>query len=104
MSRLDQLRALLKDQPDDLFLNFGLAMELLGEGRLQDALAAFDRVIGLDADHVPAHQQKAHTLMQMGRRDHAAQALKEGIQAARRSGNAHAADEMQKTLSAMQVP
>ena len=46
MSRLDQLRALLENEPDDLFLNFGLAMELFKEGRLEEALAGFYQDLG----------------------------------------------------------
>ena len=103
MSRLDQIRSLLKDEPDDLFLNFGLAMELLAEGRLEEALQAFDRVIEIEADHVPAYQQKARALLQQGRKDQAARTLQAGIEAARRSGDNHAAEDMRKTLSALQV-
>ena len=103
MSRLDQLRALLEKEPQDLFLNFGLAMELFKEGRLEEALAGFDRVIELDATHSSAYQQKARILIQMGRKDQALQTLREGIETAQRSGDAHAADEMLKLLSAMQL-
>ena len=103
MSRLEQLRAMLQDDPDDLFLNFGLAMELLKEGQVEEALAGFDRALQIDPGHAPAHQQKARALMQVGRKEQAVEALQAGIRAAQRSGDRHAVDDMQKTLQAMQA-
>jgi Tfp pilus assembly protein PilF len=103
MSRLEQLRAMLHDDPDDLFLNFGLAMELLKEGQVQEALASFDRAIQIDPGHAPAHQQKARALLQIGRNEEAVEALRAGIGAAQRSGDRHAVDDMQKTLQAIQA-
>jgi len=86
-----------------MFLNFGLAMELVKEDRLAEALAAFDRVIELDPGHSPGYFQKATTLIRLGRREEAAHTLEAGIQAARASGDTHAADEMNKVLSAMEA-
>lgn len=101
MARLEQLRAMLKAEPDDVFLNFGVAMELVKEANFDDALAAFDRVIGLDADFPPGHFQKARALAQIDRIDDARRALNEGIEAARRAGDAHAEGEMSEMLASL---
>ncbi len=101
MSRLEQLRVMLKAEPDDVFLNFGIAMELVKEASFDDALAVFDRVIGLDADYPPGFFQKARALAQIDRVDDAKQALSEGIEAARRAGDAHAEGEMNEMLSSL---
>jgi predicted Zn-dependent protease len=103
MSRLDQLSSMLRDDPDDLFLNFALAMELAKEQRLAEALTAFDRVLELDAGHSPGYFQKANTLIRMGRKQEAARTFEEGIRAAQARGDTHAADEMRKLLSAMNM-
>ncbi len=101
MSRLEQLRAMLKAEPDDVFLNFGVAMELVKVANFDDALAAFDQVIRLDGDFPPGFFQKARALAQIDRIDDARRALDEGIEAARRAGDSHAEGEMSEMLASL---
>ena len=103
MPSLEQLRALLRDDPDDPFLHFGLAMELHKEGQAEGALEEFERVNELDPDHAAAHQQRAGVLMDLGRKGDAIAALEAGIEAADRQGDRHAADDMSRMLSAMRA-
>ncbi len=49
MPSIEQLGKLLAAEPDDVFLNFALAMEYVGAGRLDDAVRQFARVLELDA-------------------------------------------------------
>lgn len=100
-SRLEQLQKLLAAEPDDVFLNFGLAMEFFKTGQHAEALAQFDRVIALDPDYVAAHFQKGNSLVAMGRSDEARRVLTDGIAVARRIGNAHAAGEMADLLESL---
>ncbi len=101
MSRLELLEKHLSSEPDDVFLNFGLAMELAKAGRYEDSLARFDRVIELDAGYVVAHFQKAKTLLQMGDREASKQALAAGISGAEACGDHHAKGEMQEMLDTL---
>lgn len=98
MSRRAKLESLLATSPDDVFLNFGLAMELAKEGLTDPAVAQFDRVIGLDAAYIPAHFQKGATLLSAQRRTEAEAALQRGIETALAHGDPHAADEMRALL------
>ena len=50
MSRLDKIQRMLEADPQDAFLNFSLAMEYVKEGRSEEALAQFSRVVELDRD------------------------------------------------------
>lgn len=102
MSRLDQIRKLLDSEPDDVFLNFSLAMEFLKQGRDQEAIAQFDRVIQLDPDYVTAYFQKSDKLVEMGDKSAAAQALRAGIEAAARINDRHAADQMSQRLKLLE--
>lgn len=101
MSRLEQLERLLADEPDDVFLNFGLAMELAKLGRFDEAVARFDRVVELDPKHCAAYFQKAKVLVQAGRDAEAAESLRAGIAAAVRAGDLHARDQMRQMLETM---
>ena len=94
MSRREKLERLLEENADDAFLNFGLAMELVKEGRAEDALARFDHVLKLDPGYTVAHHQKGTALLSLGRLDDACSALEAGIEAARAAGDTHAQEAM----------
>jgi len=98
MSRREKIQAMLAKEPDDVFLNFGLAMELAKEGDADGAAAQFDRVLALDENYVAAYFHKGNTLIGAGRADEARQVLMQGVLVAQRQGNDHAADEMSGLL------
>lgn len=101
MSRMEQIQKMLAAEPEDVFLNFGLAMEYAKAGKIEEALAQFDRVVEIDPDYVPAHFQKGSTLAGVGRIDEARTVLQNGIQVALRTGNSHAAGEMNELLQTL---
>ena len=101
MSRSEKLRQLLEKEPDDAFLNYGLAMELVKEERIDEALERFDRVIQLDPCDTAAHFHKGNTLIGLQRFDEAQSVLEAGLAAARNNGNAHAESEIQELLDSI---
>jgi len=101
MSRIAKLRKLLEADPTDVFLNFGLAMELLKDDRSEEAIALFDRVLDLDPGYLAAYMQKGGTLIAIGRREQAKKTLAEGIAAAKAAGESHTADQAQKILDSL---
>jgi tetratricopeptide (TPR) repeat protein len=94
MPRLEQLDAMLRKEPQDLFLQFARAMELAKLGRTDESLAQFDRVIATDPNYCTAYFQKGRALLAAGRVDEARSALREGIRTAESIGDHHARDEM----------
>jgi len=101
MSRVEKIQQMLASDPDDVFLHFSLAMEYVKQGRYDDALPRFAHVSEMDADYVPAYFQRAHTLVTLQRNDEARQVLQQGIAAATRVGDTHAASQMSQMLSLM---
>lgn len=101
MSRRAKIEQLLTKTPDDLFLNFGLAMELTKEGAIDAAVAQFDRVLALDPKYIPAHFQKGSALLAAGRRETGRATLTLGMSVARESGDPHAAEEMQALMDSV---
>lgn len=99
--RYEQVKALLAREPNDVFLNYGLAMELVKAERYDEAVEQFARVLQLDPDYVAAYFQKSKTLVQAGRRDEARDTLNLGIERAKARGDRHAEHEMQEFLAAM---
>jgi len=95
MSRLEQLKTLLQKDPNDAFLNFGLAMELAKDGQDEPALAQFDRVLELDPNYIAALHQKANVQLRLNRTADAIATLDDAIATAQRTGEAHAVEELQ---------
>lgn len=90
---------MLTKEPDDTFLNFGLAMELAKTEKWDESLAQFDRVIEIDGNYVAAFFHKGKTLAAMGDIDRAKETLTAGISRAGQVGDMHAKGEMEEFLS-----
>ena len=98
MDKVAMLTEILKQNPADAFARYGLAMAYAAEGRDEDALREFAETIARSPDYVPAYQMSAQELLKDGRSDEARERLQAGLAACERSGNAHAASEMQAML------
>jgi len=98
MDKIAMLTEILKANPADAFARYGLAMAYAAEGRSDDALNEFATIIERTPDYVPAYQMSAQTLMRLGRTDEAKARLEAGMAACGRTGNSHAASEMQGML------
>ncbi len=92
------LTEILSQNPADSFARYGLAMAYAGEGRSQEALQEFRTATDNDPDYVPAYQMSAQTLLKMGETEAAKTRLTAGLAACERTGNTHAASEMQAML------
>lgn len=101
MGRIEQLEALLAKEPDDAFLNFGMAIELAKAERYEESLARFDRVVASDPNYVAAHHHKAKTLITMGDIDRAKTELEKGVAQAAACGEMHAKGEMEELLNSL---
>jgi tetratricopeptide (TPR) repeat protein len=98
MDKIAMLTEILKQNPADAFARYGLAMAYAAEGKNDEALREFATTIEHNPDYVPAFQMAAQTLLKLGRTDEARQRLQDGLAAAARTNNAHAASEMQAML------
>jgi cytochrome c-type biogenesis protein CcmH/NrfG len=95
MDKLAMLTEILTQHPTDAFARYGLAMELVAQSRIPEALAEFDRCIADNPDYVPAYQMSAQTLAANSQTESALTRLHEGIGTANRTGNQHALAEME---------
>ncbi len=94
MDKLAILTQILEQNPADSFARYGLAMELVSQSRIPEALAEFDTCIRNNPDYVPAYQMSAQTMAAHSQTEAALARLHEGIAAANRTGNQHALAEM----------
>jgi tetratricopeptide (TPR) repeat protein len=99
MPSIEQIEKLLTAEPNDVFLNYSLAMEFAKLNRIDDSLAQFNRVLELDPAYCAAYYHQGKTYLEAGRHDHAKEVLQRGMAAARQAGDGHAEGEMQELLS-----
>jgi len=100
-TRLDKLQELLVQDPGNKLLAYGLAQELAGLGRAEEAVEQYQRLIAAQPDYCAAYFHGAKTLEQLGRTAEAQDLYRRGIAAAIRTGDDHAASEMQAALAAL---
>ena len=92
---------MLVDEPQDTFLRYSLAMELDKES---DHDRSLDLLAGLRSDtppYIPAFFMAGQQLTRLGRTEEARSRLRDGIEAARTQGDAHAAGEMSEFLTSL---
>ena len=102
MPSLDQLLPLLAAEPKDAFLRYAVAMEYAKLSRFDDALNEFNELLKHNPDYVPAYFMAGRTCEQKGDIDTAKTFYKNGIQAAGRTGDTHAASEITSALMAIE--
>jgi tetratricopeptide (TPR) repeat protein len=98
MDRIATLNEILSQDPNNAFARYGLAMEFANSGQTEQALAEFSRLLSSNPDYAAAYFMAAQTLVKVGRIDEAKEMLQNGISAAQRKGDSHAASEMQGML------
>jgi predicted Zn-dependent protease len=96
--RLESLKQLVAEYPNDAFARYGLALEYANTGQTETALQEFAKLLEQHPEYTAGYQMAAQTLLREGRNDQARQLLQEGIACARRARNAHAESEMQQML------
>jgi tetratricopeptide (TPR) repeat protein len=101
--RLQLLTQFLRENPNDAFARYGLAMEHSNRGNVDDALGEFNKLIEIHPDYSAGYFMAAQMLARLGRNDEAMSFLEGGIAAATRTGNAHAKSEMQAMLDELAV-
>lgn len=100
-SRRTRIEALLATDPADQFLRYSLALELEKEGDHERSLSGL-RGLQMEATpYAPAFFMAAQQLVKLNRIAEARDALRGGIEEARRQGNAHAAGEMSELLASL---
>ena len=99
MSRIDQIRRMLESNPQDIFLNFSLAMEYQSAGQLDDALQQYDKTIEFDPQYLAAHVRKGKILLAEKRYDEARNALQLSLSIAQEAGDSHSEGTIRELIS-----
>ena|SRR6185437_16159083 len=101
MDRIAMLTEVLAGDPNNVFARYGLAMEYSNSGQMKQALEEFHKLLSAHPDYAAGYFMAAQTLAKCEQRDDAIKMLQQGIAAAQRKGDSHAASEMQAMLDEM---
>src|SRR5262245_19422602 len=89
----------LAENPEDAFLRYGLAMQCLREGDVEEGRTRLRSLIDDDPDgQIAAYQQLGQSYADSGETEAAAAVLRLGVAKARAAGDGHAAAEMEGLL------
>lgn len=102
--RIAQFRKMASDDPDNELGHFRLGQLLLEDGQFEEAVKSFRRTLELSPQFSKVYQLLGTSLIQLGRRDEAVQALQQGYAVADERGDNMPRDEMAKLLAQLGQP
>lgn len=66
-TRLEQLRGMLAEEPDDAFIRYAIALELKRAGRMEEAANDLEALLMNDPKYIACYYQLALILVDLGR-------------------------------------
>ncbi len=96
--RLEVLRSMVEQQPDNAFSRYGLAMEYAKSGNLDSAAAEFEQLLARNPDYAAGYFHGGQTLEKLGRLEEARARYRKGIEVTAASGDAHTQSELTAAL------
>lgn len=100
-NRLDVLKGLVAQNPNDVRTRYMLAMELGNTGDPAAAVTEYQTIIATDRDYVAAYFHCGQALEKVDRIDEARATYRAGIEACTRVGDQKTKDELQEVLDAL---
>jgi len=94
-SRIDTLKQLLEQNPSSAFARYGLAMEYVNSGALEEAVNEFKAILASDPGYSAAYFHGGQTLEKLGRLEEAREFYRRGAAV---TNDAHARAELQAAL------
>ncbi|HEX5002312.1 MAG TPA: hypothetical protein VFW78_07430 [Bacteroidia bacterium] len=98
MNRIQTLKDYLKNEPDDPFLKYALALEYLKTGQEKEAGLLFEQLVKENPKYLPVCYQFGKLLVKQGHTDLAASEFKRGMAIARQIGDNHTFSELSGAL------
>lgn len=102
-NRLDILKQMLAQDPNNSFARYGLAMEYLNTGDLKGAVSEFNALLASDGTYVAAYYHCGQALEKLGDIDAARGIYERGVAASSSKGDLHTKAEIEAALSLLPV-
>ena len=99
--RIEKIKAMLADDPNDTFLRYSLAMEQEKLGDFEASQQGLHSLMADEPPYVPAFFMLAQHLAGREQVEESRSILRAGIEVARAQGDDHAAGEMSEFLASL---
>lgn len=96
--KIEQLKALLKDVPDEPFVLFALAQEYAKKGDLTVAVQYYERLAATAPDYTGTYYHLGKLYEQLGETARAISVYQKGMEITRNKNDHHALSELQSAL------
>ena len=100
--RMQQLKAMLAEEPADVFLRYALALEKARSGDRAGAIGDLEGLVRSDPKHIATYYQLAQLLAAAGRNADAGEACKAGMLQCLVQGERRTHRELQELLNTLQ--
>ena len=94
MERIDKIKEMLVENPEDSFLCHALALEYIKLGNDEDAKQLFQSLLNREPGYIGSYYHLAKLLERMELRDDAIKWYEKGIRKAKEVGDQHAYSEL----------
>ena len=98
MARIDLLKEFLRENPNDSFSRYALALEYVKLNQLDDARREFETVRDNDPDYLATYYQLGQLYSRLSLRHEAEKTFRTGITVAAKQRDAHTQSELESAL------
>lgn len=97
-NRLEKLLEMQKENPNDLFFEYAIALEYKAIGRIDDAINQFEKSISLDENHIASYYQLGIIFEQKAETEKALKYLTRGFELAKFKNDLKTANEFRTLI------
>lgn len=98
LSRKEQILNMLVSEPNDVFLNYALAMEFVSSNELKEADEQLKKVLSIKTDYLPCFYQLGQVNEKLNNNDIALTYYKQGVDLAKSQNNNKALGELNEAI------
>lgn len=98
LPRKEMIFTMLLKEPNDIFLNYAMAMEHLATNDLEAAEAQLQKTLNIDPAYLPCFYQLGQLWEKLGHNDKALAFYKQGLDLARAQNNRKAQGELSEAI------
>ena len=89
---------MLKEEPQDVFLNYALAVEFVGEGKYEEAEKQYLKTLELNKEYLPCYYQLGQAAEKLKKEKEALEYYKRGADLAKKQNNNKALNELNEAI------
>ena len=93
-ARLEILKSMVEQKPEDAFARYGLAMEYANTGELETAVEQFRELLKFNPNYAAGYFHGGQTLEKLGQIEEARELYREGIEITGVTGDEHTRSEL----------